>query len=324
MRIGITIGDASGVGPEVLLRAHEEGGEFERPWLAFGDVGVLEYAKEALGLNTPLHAVSPGDSLSTEALNIVDAGLLKSSDVRPGEIHREAGRAAVKYVEAAVEAALEGTIDAITTLPMNKESSRLSCPGFQGRTELIAGMCGVDDFTMMLVTPGLIATHVSTHVSLREAIERVKSKRILEVIRLTHDAVKRIRPRVRIAVAGLNPHAGEHGAFGTEDIDEILPAVECARAEGIDADGPLPPDTLFMQAAGGAYDAIVCMYHDQGHVPLKLRSFHEGVNVTVGLPIVRTSVDHGTAFDIAYQGKASTENLIHAFRMAVVLAAGKV
>lgn len=321
MRIGITMGDASGVGPELLLRAFDNR-ELKEPFVAFGDEAVLAFAREKLKLSTPVRSVSLDEKPDDSVLNIVDAGLLKPPHIRPGEIVREAGYAAVKYVETAVRAALDGKIDAIVTLPINKESSGLSFPGFQGHTELIAEMCGVTDYVMMLAAPDLIVTHVSTHVSLREAVERVKTERILTVIRLTHDAVARIRPQARIAVAGLNPHAGESGAFGREEIDEILPAVEAARKEGIDVTGPLPPDTVFMKAVNGVYDAVVCMYHDQGHIALKLHGFHEGVNVTVGLPIVRTSVDHGTAFDIAYRGKASTRNLNRAFEMAVKLAGG--
>jgi 4-hydroxythreonine-4-phosphate dehydrogenase len=176
---------------------------------------------------------------------------------------------------------------------------------------------------MMLVAPKLIATHVSTHVSLQEAIRRVKKDRILNVARLTSNAVKLIRPQARIAIAALNPHAGENRKFGNEDLDEIAPAVAAARAEGIDAYGPVPADTLFMKALAGQYDAVVCMYHDQGHIPLKMIAFHEGVNTTIGLPIIRTSVDHGTAFDIAYKGIASTENLIAAFNLAVTMAGNR-
>jgi len=321
MRIGITMGDASGVGPELLLRAYEKG-VLTEPFVAFGDLAALSFAAKKLGLHTALRAVSPDNEPSEGALNVVDAGLLTEDDIRPGEISKESGLAAVRYVEAAVRAAQAGQIDAIVTLPINKQASALSFPGFQGHTELIAAMCGVDDYTMMLTAPDVIATHVSAHVSMREAIDRVKTDRILTVIRLTHEAVKRIRPRARIAVAGLNPHAGEHGAFGREEIEQIVPAVEKARSEGIDVYGPVPPDTVFMKALGGACEAVVCMYHDQGHIALKTHGFHEGVNVTVGLPIVRTSVGHGTAFDIAYQGLASTKNLIRAFDLAVRLAEG--
>ncbi|MBL7077733.1 MAG: 4-hydroxythreonine-4-phosphate dehydrogenase PdxA [Kiritimatiellae bacterium] len=319
MSIAITMGDACGVGPELLLRAavHRE---LQHDFIAIGDICVLEFAGEKLGLAADIRSIELGDEPAPGVLNVVDLGLLSPADITPGRISKAAGDAAVQYVELAAHAALDGKIDAIVTLPMNKESSGLTHPDFQGHTELIAGICGVDNFTMMLVTPKIIATHVSTHVSMQEAVRRVKKERILDVARLTNDAVKLIRPRARIAIAALNPHAGENGKFGNEDADEIAPAVAAARAEGIDAYGPIPADTLFMKALEGEYDAIVCMYHDQGHIPLKMISFHEGVNVTVGLPIIRTSVDHGTAFDIAYQGHASTQNLIAAFDLAATMA----
>ncbi len=319
MRIGVTMGDASGVGPELLLRAFDNG-EFSEPFVAFGDMAALTFAKETLELTTPLHVTSLAEPPADGMVNVIDTGILTREDVRPGEIVKAAGHAAVVSVKSAVHAALDGKIDAIMTLPINKESSTLTYPGFQGHTELIAEMCGVTDYTMMLAAPDLIATHVSTHVSMREAIERVKTERILTVIRLTHNAVTRIRPQARIAVAGLNAHAGEHGMFGREEIEEIQPAIEAARAEGIHVCGPIPPDTVFMQTLNGKYEAVVCMYHDQGHIALKTHGFHEGVNTTVGLPIVRTSVDHGTAFDIAYRGEASTRNVGCAFRLAAQLA----
>ncbi len=319
MKIAITMGDACGVGPELLLRAFIKD-ELRHPFIAIGDLSVLEFAMNRLGIEARTRAIEIGDTPAEGVLNVVDLGLLTPSDITPGRISRAAGDAAVRYVECATRAALDGRIDAIVTLPVNKEACSLTHPGFQGHTELIAGMCGVDNFTMMLVTPKVIATHVSTHLAMEEAIRRVKKDRILEVIRLTHGAVTRIRPRTRIAVAALNPHAGENRKFGNQESDEIAPAVAAARAEGIDAHGPVPADTLFMKAIEGAYDAVVCMYHDQGHIPLKMLSFHEGVNVTVGLPIIRTSVDHGTAFDIAYQGVADTRDFITAFDLAAMMA----
>jgi 4-hydroxythreonine-4-phosphate dehydrogenase len=190
-----------------------------------------------------------------------------------------------------------------------------------GHTELIAALCRAERVTMMLTNGPLAVTHVSTHCSLREAIERVRAERVLDVIRLTHGALARFLDQPRIAVCGLNPHAGEHGLFGTEDADHIAPAIAAARSEGIDASGPHPADTVFFQAVHRQrYDAIVCMYHDQGHGPMKLLAFDTGVNVTLGLPIIRTSVDHGTAFDIAWQGVAFTESLEHALGYARKLA----
>jgi 4-hydroxythreonine-4-phosphate dehydrogenase len=216
---------------------------------------------------------------------------------------------------------LAGSVAGIVTMPMNKEATQLTDPGFVGHTELIAAACGVQRFTMMLTAGDLAVTHVSTHVSLQEAIRRVTTARVTEVIELTYETLHRFIDAPRIAVCGVNPHAGEHGLFGTEDAVQIVPAIEAARASGIDATGPHPADTVFHQAVHRKrFDAIVCMYHDQGHTPMKLLAFESGVNVTIGLPIVRTSVDHGTAFDIAWQGIAFTGSLDHALRWARRLA----
>jgi 4-hydroxythreonine-4-phosphate dehydrogenase len=208
---------------------------------------------------------------------------------------------------------------------MNKEATQLSDPDFVGHTELIGGICGATDVTIMLVSDQLTVTHVTTHVSLAEAIRRVKQPRVRRIIELTCTAMSRLKANARIAVAGLNPHAGENGLFGREDLEEILPAVEWARAQGMPVEGPLPADTLFYMAVRKKrFDAIVCMYHDQGHVPLKLLDFESGVNVALGLPIIRTSVDHGTAFDIAWKGVASTRSLVSALDLAAQLAKGSV
>jgi 4-hydroxythreonine-4-phosphate dehydrogenase len=211
----------------------------------------------------------------------------------------------------------------MVTLPMNKEATRLSDPGFTGHTELIGQICGVRDVTIMLASDQLIVTHVSTHCSLAQAIALVKRERIETILRLTCEAVGRMKENPRVAVAGLNPHAGENGLFGGEEEREIRPAVEWARSQGMPVEGPFPPDTLFYLAVRKRkYDAIVCMYHDQGHIPLKLLDFEGGVNVTLGLPIVRTSVDHGTAFDIAGKGVASTASFLKALALAARLSRG--
>jgi 4-hydroxythreonine-4-phosphate dehydrogenase len=224
-------------------------------------------------------------------------------------------------VVAAAQAALAGEIKAVVTLPVNKEAIQLSDPGFTGHTELIGEICGVPDVTIMLASEHLMVTHVSTHCSLRQAVERVTPERVRTIIRMTCEAVNRLKPGARIAVAGLNPHAGEGGSFGDEEIRVIRPAVEWAQAQGWPVEGPLPPDTVFFLAVRKRrYDAVVCMYHDQGHIPLKLLDFEAGVNVTLGLPIIRTSVDHGTAFDIAGHGVASTSSLMAAVHFALRMA----
>jgi len=246
---------------------------------------------------------------------------MTAADVTPGVLNAASGRAAREYVISATRAALAGDIAAMVTLPMNKEATQLSDPAFVGHTELIGALCGAPSVTIMLASEQLIVTHVSTHVSLRQAIERTKRDRVAKIIELTWDAVKRMMPNPRLAVAGLNPHAGENGLFGSEEIDEIIPAIEWARAQGMNVDGPLPPDTVFYLAVRRKlYDAVVCMYHDQGHIPSKLLDFEGGVNVALGLPIIRTSVDHGTAFDIAWRGLASTRSFLAALCCAARMA----
>jgi 4-hydroxythreonine-4-phosphate dehydrogenase len=316
---GITMGDSSGIGPEIVLNSFRKG-EIGRKAMVFGDLAVLEYCNRLLGYQVPLNAIADSAAWRDGVLNVRDFGLLQEADITPGKINRNSGAAAREYVVAAAQAALRGEIAAMVTLPMNKEATQLSDPGFVGHTELIGAVCGASDVTIMLASEQLIVTHVSTHVSLREAIERAKQPRIRKIIQLTSDAVCRLKENPRIAVAGLNPHAGEHGLFGNEDIEEIQPAVEWAQSRGMPVEGPVPPDTAFFLAVRKQrYDAIVCMYHDQGHIPLKLLDFEAGVNVALGLPIVRTSVDHGTAFDIAYQGVASTRSLISALDFAAKL-----
>jgi 4-hydroxythreonine-4-phosphate dehydrogenase len=319
MLYGITIGDTSGVGPEILLKAYKAN-EIDQPFVVYGDLNALLFYNERLGYNAKLNRIAAPAEHQAGVLNVIDHGLMNVNDVTPGVLNRKAGHAARQYVISATKAALNNEIAAMVTLPMNKEATQLSDPNFTGHTELIGEVCGVDDVTIMLASDQLIVTHVSTHVSLINAIRAVKKDRILTILRLTDAAVRRLKPNPRIAVAGLNPHAGENGLFGNEEIEEIVPAIECAKAEGLHFDGPFPPDTLFYMAVRkNKFDAVVCMYHDQGHVPLKLLDFEGGVNITLGLPIIRTSVDHGTAFDIAGQGVASTGSLLRAMAYAVRL-----
>ncbi|MFM2069949.1 MAG: 4-hydroxythreonine-4-phosphate dehydrogenase PdxA [Actinomycetota bacterium] len=312
--MAVTMGDASGVGPEIVLRRAAQGGLDS--CVVFGDLAVLRHGADLLGLDVALESVTD-PARSVRGVAVIDLGLLEASDHRPGQLDAAAGAAARQYVLAATQAALDGTVAGIVTMPMNKEATQLSDSTFVGHTELIAAACGVQNYSMMLAAGDIVVTHVSTHVSLRSAIERVTTQRVGDVIQLTHATLVRFKDNPRIAVCGLNPHAGEHGLFGDEDVREIAPAIEAARAAGIDATGPHPADTVFHQAVHRhRYDAIVCMYHDQGHTPMKLLAFEEGVNITIGLPIVRTSVDHGTAFDIAWQGVAFTGSFDHALRWA--------
>ncbi len=318
--MAVTMGDAAGVGPEIAVRRFAEG-LLGRDAVVYGDASVLMRAADVLGLDVSIRPVDGPERAVGGALNVRDLKRLEAERVTPGVLSREAGAAALAYVDRATRDALAGKVAGVVTLPMNKEATRASRPDFMGHTEFIAGLCGVRDFAMMLTVPELAVTHVSAHVSLREAIERVEPVRIRKVIDLTHEALSRFIARPRIAVCGLNPHAGEHGLFGAEDEEIIRPTIEAAAAEGLEVSGPHPADTIFRQAIHlDRYDAVVCMYHDQGHAPMKLYGFERGVNVTIGLPIVRTSVDHGTAFDISWQGKAFTDSLGHALDCAWKLA----
>ena len=316
--IVVTMGDANGVGPEILLKAYQSG-ELRHRFFAVGDKAAIMKAKQMLPQLSSVAAYSMRelDDIQPDALNLFDLGLLADGDVSPGAVSEKAGDASKQYVHKAAEAILNGRAHALVTLPVCKEAVQISTPGFTGHTEYIAEICEQEKYTMMLASEKLTVTHVSTHVSMREAIEAVAKERVLDVIRLTRDAlIQSLSREPRIAVAGMNAHAGEHGLFGREELDEIMPAIASARSLGFDASGPYPPDTVFLRAAGGEFDAVVCMYHDQGHIPLKLLDFSGGVNVTLGLKIIRTSVDHGTAFDIAYKGAASTESFVRAFNMA--------
>ena len=300
--LAITMGDASGVGPEIVLRCFEAGGLGDGDFVVYGDDSILRHGAELLGL-----------AIDWDRLPVVDLGLLSAGDHRPGVLDAASGAAARAYVERATLDALAGNVAGIVTMPTNKEATQLTDPTFVGHTEFIAALCGAQKVTMMLTNGPLAVTHVSTHCSLSEAIRRVRADRVLDVIHLTNDVLRRFLDRPRIAVCGVNPHAGEHGLFGNEDIEHVAPAIQAAAADGVDATGPHPADTVFYQAVHRhRYDAIVCMYHDQGHAPMKLLAFDSAVNVTLGLPIVRTSVDHGTAFDIAWTGQAFTDSVQHA------------
>ena len=316
--LAITMGDSSGVGPEIILHSYKKG-ELPRGFIVVGDLSILERCNEILDYGISLRRINKVGEASDDYINVLDLGLLARGDLQIGRVSATSGAAALKYVERATRLALAGEVAAVVTVPINKHATRLSHPNFTGHTEYIAALCGKEIYTLMLASDRLIATHVSTHVSLREALETVKAGRVLDVIKLTDEVLPKLRPNSRIAVAGLNPHAGEGGAFGEEDRQEVAPAVEMARQVGIDASGPFPPDTVFLDALKGSYDAVVCMYHDQGHIPMKLLDFEGGVNVTLGLPIVRTSVDHGTAFDIAYKGLAFTSSLRDACKLALRL-----
>jgi 4-hydroxythreonine-4-phosphate dehydrogenase len=318
--VAITMGDPAGVGPEIVAKVFADGTSAHA--LVVGDPAILRRAIDLLELPLEVNVVdAPGDArFAREAIDVVAASELPD-DLPFGELDERAGDAAYRYVRRAVELALAGEVHAIATAPLNKEAMHLAGHRYPGHTELLAELCDVSDYAMMLVGEDLRVVHVSTHVSLQEAIRRVTPEREGTVIRLADRAVRELGvERPRVAVAGLNPHAGENGLFGTEDEERIAPAVRAAQEDGVDVSGPWPADTVFMQARKGRFDVVVVQYHDQGHIPIKLLGFDTGVNVTVGLPFFRTSVDHGTAFDIAGTGEADAASMKAALELAAQLA----
>jgi 4-phospho-D-threonate 3-dehydrogenase / 4-phospho-D-erythronate 3-dehydrogenase len=321
--IAVTMGDPAGIGPEIIARAFgEEDFRKHNRAIVVGDAGILERAARLLDLALRANVVAEPEDAAFEpdSVDVISETELPE-DVSFGELDARAGDAAFRYVERATHLASEGRVGAMATAPLNKEAMQLAGHKYPGHTEILAELTGTKDYAMMLVTDELKVIHVSTHVSLKEAIERARPEREFAVIRLAHESLQKLGVESpRVAVAGLNPHAGENGLFGTEDAEHIAPAVAAAVEEGIDATGPHPPDTVMMRARKGAFDIVVVQYHDQGHIPIKLMGFDTGVNVTVGLPFFRTSVDHGTAFDIAGTGKADPASLRAAIDLARRLA----
>ncbi len=322
--IGITMGDAAGIGPEVTVKALDDTGIYARcrP-LVVGDAKILERAIQLSAIDlrvAPIEDVREAGFVYG-VIDCVDLDLLPA-DLPYGQVSAKAGDAAYQFLARAIDLAMQGQIDAICTAPLNKEALHKGGHAYPGHTEILADLTGTRDFAMMLTAKNLRVIHVTTHMGLIDAIESITPDKVHRVIRLAHETLAKAGIRSpRIGVCGINPHAGEHGLFGRgEDETKVAPAVERARSEGIDAEGPLPADTLFFRAGRGDFDAVVAMYHDQGHAPVKVLGLESGVNITVGLPIIRTSVDHGTAFDIAGQGIADAESMKEAIRQAVVLA----
>lgn len=335
-RIALTMGDVAGIGPEVLAKVWSEPAlrEMARP-VVVGSAEVMKRALRLVGSEARVETVKAPDQEEPSARIVpcLDPGEEGLDSVEPGRVDARAGRASSVFLETAIDLAMLGQVDAIVTLPLNKESLRLGGVRHPGHTEILAERCGVPAHAMMLyVGPdvtrgpsGLGVVHATLHVPLRQVFELLSEPRIHETIVLADEALRPLTEgrRPRIAVAGLNPHAGEHGLFGDEEAVWIAPAVRRARSEGLDVQGPIAADTLFQRAVEGEFDAVVAMYHDQGHVALKTLAFEKAVNVTLGLPIVRTSVAHGTAFDIAWQGRAETSSLIEAVRVAARLVRGR-
>ena len=314
--VGITMGDPAGVGPEIALKAIEEHSEFKNSTIIYGSYDILKYYHELLHISTPMVKIESPEHFQNDKINVISVLDLSFNDLAIGQVSAIAGDAAYCYVEKAISDALAGEISIVTTAPLNKEALHKGGHNFDGHTEIFATLTNTKKYTMMLWSEQLSVVHTSTHCSLREACNRVTKARVLECIHLAKDALEKLGvEKPRIAVAGLNPHSGEAGIFGTEEIDEITPAIEAAQEEGITVEGPVPPDTVFLKAYQGKYDSVVAMCHDQGHIPMKMIAFDSGVNVTLGLPIIRTSVDHGTAFDIAGQGIAKVDSMYYALKL---------
>lgn len=326
-RLAITLGDPAGIGPEVVLKAlvHEDVYAEADP-LVIGDRRVLERTISALGLPLAIQAVSDvrDATFSPGTVTLLDLENADPAAFAIGEESAVAGGAAVDYVFRACDLAMAGEVDAIVTAPLNKAAMHLAGYTYAGHTELLTERTNAPRVSMLLIGPDLRIVHVSTHVALSEAIARVTPQRVEEVIQLAYDACRALGiAEPRIAVAGLNPHASEGGIFGNEEAESIVPAIAAARARGLDVSDPQPPDTVFLRATKGHYDIVVAQYHDQGHIPMKLLAFDSGVNVSYGLPVIRTSVDHGTAFDIAGKGIASESSMLAAIDVAVQMVRAK-
>lgn len=321
--IALTPGDPSGIGPEIAARflaALPAGGA--RP-VVFGDRRIVARAASSLGLSlelTPLAGLEAASSLGPEAIGLVEAPWPGAELPPLGRVSRESGAYAYAALEAVAPHLASGALPGVVTGPISKEAIQLTRPAFIGHTEFFAQVGQVERFGMLLVVEPLRAIHVTAHVPFRDVTACLTQARIEETIGLAAESLRMLgTPDGAIAVCGLNPHAGEAGRFGLEEIEIIMPAVRSAQARGFKVVGPLPPDTVFYRALGGEFQVIVCMYHDQGHIPLKMHGFDRGVNVTVGLPFVRTSVDHGTAFELAGKGEASPNSLRAAWDLAVRL-----
>ncbi len=332
--LAVTMGDPAGIGPEIVVRACARPTirRIARP-LLFGCAKVFRRAAAVTDVTLPIvaRAAAADATWAPGTLEVVTCTRADLSHLAYGVVQPQAGLAAYQCVEAAIRSALAGEVDATVTAPLHKEALQAAGIAYPGHTEIYGALTATDEYAMMLADGDFRVIHVSTHVSLREACERVTAERVYQTIRLAWEAMRQLGiDAPRIGVAGLNPHAGEGGLFGDEEILHIRPAIERAQATGMHVEGPLPPDSAFARARGGQYDIMVAMYHDQGHIPLKTTGFVmdratgrwrdvAGINVTLGLPIIRTSVDHGTAFDQAGQGTASDRSMVAAIRYAVQL-----
>ena len=308
------MGDAAGVGPEIILKIMDR---YMNDVIIYGSFDVLDHYNHLFGYDYELNRINDPSEAVDDKVNIIDKSDLKFTDFEVGKLSPLCGNNAYLYLEAAINDALNKKVRALVTCPLNKEALRAGGYDYAGHTEILGALTNTKKYAMLLWSEKLKTIHVSTHVSLFNAIQRVKKERIIEVSLLANEILTKAGyKKPRIAIAGLNPHAGENGLFGDEEIKEIIPAVEELKKIGLDVSGPIAPDTVFLRCYKGEYDLVVAMYHDQGHIPLKLMDFDGGVNITCGLPIIRTSVDHGTAFDIAGKNIARPDSLIKAIQVA--------
>ncbi len=321
-RIAVTMGDPAGIGPEICLHLLKDASLAATcvP-VVFGDAGVLRRVAEKLKI--PFTAPVVGEAPAAAGPAVLDLRCMDAATVVPGKVDATCGDAAFRCVIAAIEAGLAGKVDAVATGPLNKEAMHAAGHKYPGHTEIFAERMQAPRSCMMLTSPELTCSFATVHVGYHEVPGLLSVQRIRDVIELTAEAMQRIRGRApKLAVCGLNPHAGENGLFGQREEEKfIVPAIAAARAQGLQIEGPLPPDTAFLPGRRRATDAFICMYHDQGHIPLKALAFDSAINTTLGLPVIRTSVDHGTAFDIAWQGKANPASLGEAVRLAARLGA---
>jgi len=321
--LAITMGDAAGSGPEIITKAlaDPEVRAICRP-VVIGDAATMQAALEITGIPGEVRAIEKlaAASFQDGIIEVIDLHNIQLDRLTRGRVDPMAGKAAYEYIKLATEMTLAGECDAMVTSAINKEALNKAGYHYDGHTQLLAELCGVSNAAMMLVSGKLRVSHVTTHVSLLRAIEQVRPERILTVLRLTDETVRQMGvTEPRLAVAGLNPHSGEGGLFGDEEIKYIMPTIEEARRQGMNVTGPLPPDSVFLRTSEGQFDAAIAMYHDQGHIAVKMLGITHGVNVTLGLPIIRTSVDHGTNFGKAGKGTADPTSLILSIKLAGVM-----
>jgi 4-phospho-D-threonate 3-dehydrogenase / 4-phospho-D-erythronate 3-dehydrogenase len=318
-QFALSMGDPAGIGPEIALKAMFNTRFAERT-IIIGDLSVLVKVAEKYAMHVSFHQVMVPSEFVAGKINVYDCRRVTPEQFTPGKVSAICGAAAFCYIEKAIAFAMQGEVAGVITNPINKESLKVAGINYPGHTEIFAEKTGVSRFSMLFLLRGVGVAHVTTHVSLREAIDLVTAERVGSHIRLLNNALRQLGvSSPRIAVGGLNPHAGENGLFGDEEIRYIGPAIATAQEKGIMVSGPFPPDTVFMRAFNGEFDGIVAMLHDHGFVALKTMDFNHGVNITIGLPIIRTSVGHGTAFPIVGKGTASEESLLAAFDAAVKL-----